>query len=98
MNTIRMMAIALPMALLMACGGGGGGGTASVSPTIPPTTIPPTTGDPTTPPTTTPPTGGGGTPNPLANLANFESSTGHSSISAVSGIVTGSSVDLFTRV
>ena len=35
MNTVRMMAIALPMALLMACGGGGGGGTAA-SPTTPP--------------------------------------------------------------
>ena len=37
MNTIRMMAIALPMTLLLACGGGGGGGTASVTPTTPPT-------------------------------------------------------------
>ena len=42
-----------------------------------------------------PPTGGGGgNPNPLANLANFESSTGHSTIQAVSGIVSGNGVDL----
>ena len=34
MNTIRMMAITLPMTLLLACGGGG---TASVIPTTPPT-------------------------------------------------------------
>ena len=63
MDTIRMIAIALPMTLLLACGGGGGGGTASVAPTAaPPTTTPPTTGDPNTPPTTgdpnTPPTTG----------------------------------------
>ena len=46
MNTIRMIAIALPMTLLLACGGGGSGGnTASVSPaTTPPTTMPPPTG------------------------------------------------------
>ena len=67
MNTIRLIAMVLPMVLLLACGGGGGsGGTASVSPTTPPTTTPPTTGDPTTPPTTgdptTPPTT---TPDPM---------------------------------
>ena len=47
MNTIRMIAIALPMMLLLACGGGGG---TAVSPT---TTPPPTTGDPNMPPTVT---------------------------------------------
>ena len=89
MNTTRMLAIALPMMLLMACGGGGGG-TAAVAPT--PMNMP----DPMNPPTTTPPTDGGGTPNPLANLANFESSTGHSTIQMVSEIATNSNVDLLT--
>ena len=51
MNTIRMIAIALPITLLLACGGGGG--TASVTPTTPPTNMP-GTGDPMNPPTTTP--------------------------------------------
>ena len=59
MNTMRLIAIALPMMLLLACGGGGG--TASVTPTTPPTTMnPPTnmpgTGDPMTPPMDMPPT------------------------------------------
>ena len=36
MNTIRMIAIALPVMMLMACGGGGGGGTAA-APTTPTT-------------------------------------------------------------
>ena len=43
MNTIRLIAIALPMTLLLACGGGGGGGTAA-APTIP-NTPPHSTGD-----------------------------------------------------
>ncbi|MCY4038516.1 MAG: hypothetical protein OXF09_03560 [Hyphomicrobiales bacterium] len=38
MNTIRMIAIVLPVMLLMACGGGGGGGAAA--PTTPPTNMP----------------------------------------------------------
>ena len=53
---------------------------------------PPTTGGPNTPPTG----GGGGTPNPLANLANFVSSTGHSSIQAISDIAESSNVNLLT--
>ena len=40
MNTIQMIAIALPMTLLLACGGGGGGSSAAVAPTTPPTTTP----------------------------------------------------------
>ena len=49
MNTIRMIAVALPVMLLMACGGGGGGGgTAAVSPTTPPINMP-GTGDPNMP-------------------------------------------------
>ena len=35
MNTIRMIAIALPMTLLLACGGGGGGGGTAAAPTTP---------------------------------------------------------------
>ena len=65
MNTIRLIAIALPVMLLMACGGGGGGGTAA--PTTPMTMMPPGTGNPNMPGTDdmmTPP------PNPLAGLAN----------------------------
>ena len=90
MNTIRMIAIALPITLLLACGGGGGG-TAAVAPTTaPPTTTPPTTGDPNMPPTTTP------TVNPLANLANFEPSTGHSSIRMVSAITMANNANLLT--
>ena len=38
MNTIRMIAIALPMTLLLACGGGGGGGGTAVAPTTNPPT------------------------------------------------------------
>ena len=49
MNTIRMIAIALPMALLLACGGGGGSATAIAPTTNPPTTTPPTTGGPNMP-------------------------------------------------
>ena len=49
MNTIRMIAIALPMVLLLACGGGGGSGTAVALTTPPTTTPPPTTGDPNMP-------------------------------------------------
>ena len=65
MNTIRVIAIALPVVLLMACGGGGGG-TAAVTPTTPApmTMMPPGTddpmnpgtNDPNTPPTNMPPT------------------------------------------
>lgn len=52
MNTIRMIAIALPVTFLLACGGGGSEGTAAVAPATPPTTTPPpTTSNPTTPPT-----------------------------------------------
>ena len=43
MNTIRLIAISLPMTLLLACGGGGGGGAT-------PTTMMPGTGDPNMPP------------------------------------------------
>ena len=50
MNTIRMIAIALPMTLLLACGGGGGGGTAAAPTTTPPTITPPTITAPATPP------------------------------------------------
>ena len=53
MNTIRMIAIALPVILLMACGGGGGGGTVTTAPT---------TGGPSTPPATV-------TPEPLPAYA-----------------------------
>ena len=50
-NTLRLIAIALPVMLLMACGGGGGGGTAAVTPTTPtPMTMMPGTGDPMNPP------------------------------------------------
>ena len=48
MNTIRMIAIALPMTLLLACGGGSGG-SAMVART-PTAMTPPTTNDPNTPP------------------------------------------------
>ena len=78
MNILRLIAIALPMMLLIACGGGGGGGSTA---TMTPTTTPPTTGDPNTPPT------GGGNVNPLAGLADFESSAGHSSIQAIQDIL-----------
>ena len=63
MNTIRMIAVALPMTILIACGGGGGG--TAAAPTTPPTTMmpgtggpnmPPGTNDPNTPPTNMPPT------------------------------------------
>ena len=90
MNTIRMILVALPMTLLLACGGGGGG---SAAPTTPTTMMPPPDN---TPDPNMPPTGGGGTPNPLANLANFESSTGHSTIQMVSEIATKSNVNLLT--
>ncbi|MCY4053221.1 MAG: hypothetical protein OXE98_05000 [Hyphomicrobiales bacterium] len=40
MNTIRMIAVALPMTILIACGGGGGGGGTAAAPTTPPTTTP----------------------------------------------------------
>ena len=61
MNTIRMMAVALPMTILLACGGGGGGGATVAAPTpmnTPDPMTPPTMNvpDPNTPPTTvTPP-------------------------------------------
>ena len=66
MNTIRLIAIALPVMMLMACGGGGGGGSAVA--------VTPTTGTPdpnmaggTNPPTNTPdPNMAGGT-NPPTN-------------------------------
>ena len=86
MNTIRTIAIALPMTLLLACGGGGGGGgTAARTPTMTPPTNMPGMDDMMTP-----------APNPLANLANFESSTGHASIQTVSGIATTTNADLLT--
>ena len=52
MNTIRLIAIALPVMFLMACGGGGGGGGATATaPTTPPTTMmPPPITAPATPP------------------------------------------------
>ena len=61
MNTMRMIAVAFPVMMLMACGGGGGGGTAAVTPTTPPTMMMPGmddsnmpgTGDPNTTPTPT---------------------------------------------
>ena len=40
MNTIRMIAVALPMTILIACGGGGGGGGTAAAPTRPPTNMP----------------------------------------------------------
>ncbi len=43
MNTIRLIAIALPMTLLLACGGGGGGSAAA--PTTPNTPTPQTLPD-----------------------------------------------------
>ena len=52
MNTIRMIAIALPVMLLTACGGGGsgGGGTAAAPTTLTPMTMmPPGTNDPMNP-------------------------------------------------
>ena len=48
MNTMRLIAIALPMTLLLACGGGGGSSGTTVTRT--PTMTPPA-GGPTTPPT-----------------------------------------------
>ena len=57
MNTLRLIAIALPVMFLMACGGGGGG-TATVTPTTPTpmTMMPPGTNDPMNPPVNMPPT------------------------------------------
>ena len=57
MNMLRLIAIALPVMLLMACGGGGGG-TAAPTTMMPGTDDPmnPGTGDPMTPPDNTPAT------------------------------------------
>ena len=61
MNTLRLIAIALPVMMLMACGGGGSGGGTAAAPTTPPTNMPgtgdpmtPGTGDPMNPPIITP--------------------------------------------
>ena len=93
MNIFRLIAIALPMTILIACGGGSGGGTAA-APNTPPTTMMPGTDDPNMPP-------GTDDPNMLPNLnmvlsplSNFESSTGHASIQAVSGIVANATLSL----
>ena len=82
--------------MLVACGGSSGGTAAAPTTTpptnIPPTTIPPTTGNPNTPPTGG---GGGGTPNPLAGLANFMP-TDSTSLQAVQEIVSpdGARIDI----
>ena len=46
MNTLRLIAIALPVMLLMACGGGGSGGGTVAAPTTPPTMMMPDMPDP----------------------------------------------------
>ena len=83
MNTLRLIAIALPVMMLMACGGGGGGGGT--------VTTAPTTGGPNMPPT-----GGGGETVDLSNLVNFELSTGHATIQAISDITASRNVNLLT--
>ena len=72
MNTIRMIAITLPMTFLLACGGGGGGGTTAVAPVAPVTPTPPTDD------------GGGGNVNPLDN---FQTTSGSRSIRAFQGAI-----------
>ena len=64
MNTIRMIAITLPMTLLLACGGGGGASSTAVAPTTTPPTNMPGTDDPMTP--------GTGDPNMPPMVVEFE--------------------------
>ena len=91
MNTIRMIAIALPMMLLMACGGGGGSNTTAVAPTPIPPTPPPPTSDPNTPPT-----GSGEVINPLTGLANVNVESANSpTIQAVERITGATNARIF---
>ena len=79
-NLLRLIAIALPMTLLLACGGGGSGGGAT-----PPTTMMPGTDDPMTP-----------APNPLAGLANVNVAAENSpTIQAVETITGATGANLF---
>ena len=82
MNMLRLIAIALPVMLLMACGGGGGGSTNTVART----------------PTMTPPTdnGGGGDVNPLAELSRFVSTAGSQTIRDIQEITVTSGVNLLS--
>ena len=82
MNTIRMIAIALPMTLLIACGGGG---SSSNTATRTPTTM--------TPPTDN---GGGGDVNPLAELGRFVSTAGSQTIRDIQEITVTSGVNLLS--
>ena len=74
MNTLRLIAIALPVMLLLACGGGGGGGNAA-APTTPPTAMMPGTDDMTPPPANVESLPGFLSPQDLGTLRNRFSGT-----------------------
>ena len=80
MNILRLIAIALPVMLLMACGGGGSSGGTAADPTTPPTTMMPGTGN----------------PNPLAGLNNFMPTANSITIGDVEEIASSDSARLLS--